>query len=221
MKTLKSKIKWWRMAAWAFILAGLFVFVACQDQVGSEQPFTGGNVPEEAQARFETFRENYPGPTFLVEYDEDAENVLAGLEAKYGQASHIELFTLTVAGKPVNYSMLQFESPVVSKEDIVFTVVENQPEFNGGHEKLVDYLSDNLVYPEDARRQGIEGTVYVRFTIQKDGSVADAELLKGIDRKCDAEALRVVKSSPPWEPGTQNGKIVKVQMVLPIKFKLE
>jgi periplasmic protein TonB len=105
-------------------------------------------------------------------------------------------------------------------EDIIFTVVEQQAEFEGGFEAMAKFLGKNMKYPAQARRMGIEGSVFVSFIIDKDGNISDPQVIKGISADCDKEAVRVVKLMPPWKPGKQNGKAVKCRFVLPIKFKL-
>jgi len=112
------------------------------------------------------------------------------------------------------------DAPVVEKADEIFDVVENSPEFPGGMEAWNQYLSKNLKYPTQARRMGIEGTVYVVFVVNTDGSVQDVELLRGIGGGCDEEALRVVSGAPKWSPGKQRGRPGRVRMRLPIRFKL-
>ena len=102
----------------------------------------------------------------------------------------------------------------------IFDVVEDSPEFPGGMEAWNEFLMNNLKYPEQARKMGIEGTVYLVFEVRKDGSVENVELLKGIGAGCDEEAKRVIKKSPNWIPGKQRGHIVNVRMRVPIKFKL-
>jgi protein TonB len=83
-----------------------------------------------------------------------------------------------------------------------------------------EFLMNNLKYPEQARKMGIEGTVYLVFEVRKDGSVKNVELLKGIGAGCDEEAKRVIMQSPNWTPGKQRGHTVNVRMRVPIKFKL-
>jgi protein TonB len=102
----------------------------------------------------------------------------------------------------------------------IFTIVEQMPEFQGGEEKLFEYLSKNIKYPSMARENGITGTVYVTFVVEGDGKITDVKKLRGIGGGCDEEAIRVVKSMPSWKPGKQNGKSVRVQFNLPIKFTL-
>ena len=102
----------------------------------------------------------------------------------------------------------------------VFDVVETQPNPPGGMAGWNKYLSDNLKYPTQARRMGIEGSVIVVFVINTDGSTQDVELLRGIGGGCDEEAIKIVKNAPKWTPGMQRGKPVRTRMRLPIKFKL-
>ena len=110
--------------------------------------------------------------------------------------------------------------PVEEKADQIFDVVETMPTPPGGMEGWNKYLSNNLKYPTQARRMGIEGTVYVVFVVNTDGSIQDVEILRGIGGGCDEEAMRVVQAAPKWEPGKQRGKPVRVKMRLPIRFKL-
>lgn len=102
----------------------------------------------------------------------------------------------------------------------IFDVVEDSPEFNGGMEAWSKFLSENLHYPEQAKKAGIEGKVFVVFEIQPDGRVTNPEILRGIGGGCDEEALRVIRQSPDWIPGKQRGKEVAVRMRVPIRFKL-
>jgi periplasmic protein TonB len=117
-----------------------------------------------------------------------------------------------------------FEEPVeevvVEDDNQIFTVVEQQPEFQGGYEAMINFIRKNLRYPASARRMGVDGTVYVQFVVGKDGSISEVKTIRGISADCDREAERVVKQMPAWKPGRQNGKPVFVRFVLPIRFKL-
>jgi periplasmic protein TonB len=103
----------------------------------------------------------------------------------------------------------------------VFLVVEQPPEFEGGQEGLNKFVYKHIKYPASARRMNIEGTVYVGFVVNSDGSVSDAAIIKGISADCDKEALRVIQMMPKWRPGKQSGRPVRVKFVYPIKFKLD
>jgi periplasmic protein TonB len=102
----------------------------------------------------------------------------------------------------------------------IFTVVESMPGFPGGEAARIQYLNDNIKYPQMARESGIQGRVFVTFVVERDGSVTDVKVLRGIGGGCDEEAVRVIKNMPKWDPGKQRGKPVRVQFNMPILFKL-
>ena len=107
-----------------------------------------------------------------------------------------------------------------SDEDDIFQVVEEMPEFPGGEEALLKYLSKNIHYPERAREQGVQGTCVIEFVINKDGSVVEPKVVRQLEGQCDNEAMRVVRSMPKWKPGKQRGKPVRVKYTVPVRFKL-
>jgi periplasmic protein TonB len=119
-----------------------------------------------------------------------------------------------------DFTPIVFEEEEEVAEDVIFTVVEDQPEFPGGETARQQFLSDNLRYPQMAREAGIQGTVFVTFVVEIDGSVTDVRIVRGIGGGCDEEAVRVVKMMPNWEPGRQRGQPVRVQFVMPIRFRL-
>lgn len=112
---------------------------------------------------------------------------------------------------------------VENNTDTLYTMVEKQPEYVGGYEKLSRDIRDNMIYPKSARRFGIEGTVYVQFIVNQDGTMRDGQrVLRGIQSECDAAAIAAVKSLKKWTPGyTVDEKAVNVLFVLPVKFKLK
>ena len=105
-------------------------------------------------------------------------------------------------------------------ENISADIVEQMPEFPGGNEKMMEFISSNTQYPQEAKNKGIQGRVLVNFVVDTDGSVTDVDVMKGIGGGCDEEAVRVVKSMPKWQPGRQRGKAVKVAYTIPFDFKL-
>ena len=111
------------------------------------------------------------------------------------------------------------EVPDEEAEEI-FTIVEDQPEFPGGIQAFYEFVGKHLKYPSQARRMGIQGKVYLQFVVDKDGSLSDMVIVKGIGAGLDKEALRVMKLVPKFKPGKQRGKPVRVRMVVPIHFKL-
>lgn len=112
------------------------------------------------------------------------------------------------------------QSAKVETQDELFTVVEQMPKFPGGDDARAKYMQSNIKYPEDARKAGIQGTTYVSFIVEKDGSISGAKVLRGFDKACDEVALNVIKNMPKWEPGVQRGQPVRVQFNMPIKFAL-
>lgn len=102
----------------------------------------------------------------------------------------------------------------------VFDIVESMPEYPGGIQAFYEYVGKNIHYPSNARRMDVEGTVYVQFVINEDGTLSEITSTKGIGFGCDEEALKVLRKSPRWIPGKQRGRPVKVRMTLPIQFVL-
>jgi len=105
-------------------------------------------------------------------------------------------------------------------EEDIYSIVEVPPSYPGGEDKLMEYLTTNLSYPNKAKKKMIEGIVYITFIVNKNGSISDVKILKSLESSCDKEALRVVKNMPKWIPGKMKNKEVSVQYNLPIKFKI-
>jgi TonB family protein len=103
----------------------------------------------------------------------------------------------------------------------IFTVVEEMPEYPGGDEARVAFLSKNIQYPQLAKESGVQGTVYLTFVVDTKGNVTHVEVLRGIGSGCDEEAARVTRMMPRWKPGKQSGKPVQVQFNMPVKFSLQ
>lgn len=114
--------------------------------------------------------------------------------------------------------MAQTESDTVAAE--IFDSVEVQPVFPGGTGEMYKYLAENIRYPQDAQDQGIQGKVYAKFVVKKDGSIGDVEIVRGVHPLLDNETIRVIKAMPNWTPGIQRGKNVNVWYTLPINYKI-
>ena len=106
------------------------------------------------------------------------------------------------------------------KNDMLFSVVEVMPQYPGGQIAMMKYIMENMKYPEQAMKKGIQGRVAVSFIVEKDGSISNVSPIHPVHTLLDKEAVRVVKSMPKWSPGKQNGKPVRVQLIVPIMFKL-
>lgn len=120
-----------------------------------------------------------------------------------------------------------FVAPVVEEEEEeesaqqIFTVVEKQPEFPGGTAELFKYLSKAIKYPVIAQENGIQGRVVCSFVVNRDGSIVDIQVMRGVDPSLDKEAIRVISEMPKWKPGEQRGKPVRVRFILPVQFRLQ
>lgn len=110
--------------------------------------------------------------------------------------------------------------PPVEEETYDLAAVQEQPDFPGGMAKMYEYLHKNTKYPDMEFDAGIQGKVYIQFVVERDGSVEDVKVRRGVSPGLDKEALRAVKSMPKWSPGKMNGKAVKVRFTIPVDFKL-
>jgi TonB family protein len=110
--------------------------------------------------------------------------------------------------------------PIKPPPTETLTFVERMPEFPGGQKALQDYLKGALRYPTAAREAEIQGTVYMGFVVETDGSISDVEVMRSVHPMLDAEAVRVISAMPHWIPGEQNQKKVRVRFALPINFRM-
>lgn len=111
--------------------------------------------------------------------------------------------------------------PEKPKEEEIFVAVEQMAEFPGGQAALMKWLGQNIRYPEAAQQNDIQGRVIVKFVVEKDGSIGQVTVVKGVDKDLDREAIRVVKKMPKWQPGKNNGVAVRSYFNLPVTFKLQ
>ncbi|MBL1232698.1 MAG: energy transducer TonB [Vicingaceae bacterium] len=134
------------------------------------------------------------------------------------------IMLLTFVGSISFAQEIEKEEPLTIEEEKidtdVFVIVEQMPEFPGGQDSLYKFLGANIVYPNKAKKDGVEGKVYINFTIEKDGSINEVKVLRGVHPLLDEEAVRVVESFPKWKPGKQKGKTVRVSYNLPLNFVL-
>ena len=131
-----------------------------------------------------------------------------------------DVSTATAVDPNANYDFTAPAAPVEEAKPQIFTYVEQMPDFPGGQTELMKFLQKNLRYPPAARENGIEGRVVLQFVVDEQGNISDIQVLRDIGGGCAEEAIRVVKSMPPWRAGKQNGNPVKVYFKLPVTFKL-
>lgn len=148
-----------------------------------------------------------------------------------------ELFTIVTNDQVVTSTVLTASTdigktvdvvwipPVVETEkvdeDIIHVSVEVMPEFPGGTSALMKYLSGNIKYPVVSQEMASQGRVIVQFVVDKDGTITDPVVVRGIDAYLDKEALRVISAMPKWKPGRQNQKAVRVKYTVPVVFRLQ
>ena len=126
----------------------------------------------------------------------------------------------TLKGKPQTIVIVGDKNNPDNEEE-PYTAVEQMPQFPGGMKALMEYISTNLRYPEDAKQAKKSGRVIARFTVQEDGSIADVEIIRSVYPSMDAEAIRVLQGMPQWQPGMQDGKAVAVKYTVPIMFNAD
>ena len=167
----------------------------------TEQPEQVAPPPPEAPSIAETLT--------IVDDDADVEETTIATSEETNQAVEIKYVPVAV----------EEEEP---EEQTIFEVVEQMPEFpNGGMAGLMQYLSKNIKYPTIAQENGTQGRVTVQFVVNRDGSIVDAKVLRGVDPYLDKEAIRVISSMPKWKPGMQRGKAVRVKYTVPVTFRLQ
>jgi len=221
MKTIRTKIKNWKVLALATTLPLFFLAVACQDQIVSEISDSTisqlAEFPPEAKADIAIWEAKQPGGKY--NYVEGSTEEMREKLNKY--THHAILNTYTYPDREVTGLLLKDLSSFELKDSKeVFTFVEDPAKPKEGIQKYQEQLAAQIKYPEEAKEKGIEGKVYIEFVVDKDGTITDPRVQKGADESLNKEALRVVSLSQPWSPGRQRGKAVKQRMVLPITFSL-
>ena len=136
------------------------------------------------------------------------------------EESTIQASDDTQAAVEVKYTPVEVEEEEVEEEQI-FQIVEEAASFPGGIGECKKWLGKNIKYPTISQENGVQGRVIVQFVINRDGSIVDAKVVRGVDPYLDKEALRVVNQMPKWSPGKQRGKAVRCQFTLPVQFRLQ
>ena len=135
------------------------------------------------------------------------------------EESTIQASDDTQTAVEVKYTPVEVEEEV--EEQQIFQVVEEMPEFPGGMGECMKFLSKNIKYPTISQENGVQGRVIVQFVVNRDGSIVDPVVVRGVDPYLDKEALRVIATMPKWKPGKQRGKAVRVKYTVPVMFRLQ
>ena len=136
------------------------------------------------------------------------------------EESTIQVSDDTQAAVEVKYTPVEVEEEEVEEQQI-FQVVEEMPEFPGGMGECMKFLGKNIKYPTISQENGVQGRVIVQFVVNRDGSIVDPVVVRGVDPYLDKEALRVIATMPKWKPGKQRGKAVRVKYTVPVMFRLQ
>ena len=136
------------------------------------------------------------------------------------EESTIQASDDTQAAVEIKYTPVEVEEEEVEEQQI-FQVVEEMPEFPGGMGECMKFLAKNIKYPTIAQENGVQGRVIVQFVVNRDGSIVDPVVVRGVDPYLDKEALRVISTMPKWKPGKQRGKAVRVKYTVPVMFRLQ
>ena len=136
------------------------------------------------------------------------------------EISRVKVTEFPAISDAVTSESIEKNDTLKDNEEEPYTAVEQMPQFPGGPSELMKYISTNLRYPEDAKRDKTEGRVIARFTVKEDGSIGDVNIVRGVSPSLDAEAVRVLSGMPKWEPGMQNGKAVPTLYTVPVVFRI-
>lgn len=124
-----------------------------------------------------------------------------------------------------NKSILKSDTSYVeakeeTETDKVYQVVEKMPEFPGGKQRLLNWMKENIQYPVEAQKEGIQGRVIITFVINKSGKAVEPLIIQSVDPLLDKEAIRLINSMPKWKAGEEKGEPVRVKFTMPINFRL-
>jgi protein TonB len=218
---LENKKSTWLLIGYVMVLAIMFVAFEWTERdvtIDTSQTVAEPLFEEEIPITVQEEKVIPPPPPEPVKVAEQLEIVDDQADV---DESNIASTEETGEAVEVKYTPMEVEEENV-EEDKIFEIVEKAPEFpQGGMAGLMQYLSKNIRYPAIAQENGVQGRVTVQFVVNRDGSIVDAVVVKGIDPYLDKEALRVISTMPKWKPGEQRGKPVRVKFTVPVMFRLQ
>lgn len=234
MKKMKKKISIWKVASIAALVAISGAMFACEEELETgiveilEESNQQTEYSDDVKAALDRLERENPSAKYAV-IETKFENEESIKKLNQYDPDHIEQIFVFKEGEEKSVVMIVNESSEIfsksieiqeQRTDELFTVVEEPAQFPGGFDEFGKYLSENMQYPKQAQRLGVEGKVIVQFVVEKDGSITNLEVLRGIGAGCDAEAIRIMQESPKWKPGTQQGKKIRHKLIQKISFKL-
>lgn len=230
MQAEKQIISKWKVGALGALVATVILVFSCSEQLEQDVQEISANAslivdyPLEVQQRVELLMHETGAEYSVMEFH--AETDKAKLEKLIAEYKFAEILDLKESDKQFlilskDDAAYDVVKKMTQSDDGVFDVVDEKPAYEGGIEKFYQFIGSNMKYPEQARKMGIQGKVYVRFVINEDGSISNVEAVKGIGAGCDAAAMKIVASSNKWKPGKVDGKKVRTRLMVPIIFKLD
>ncbi len=230
MQAKKQIISKWKLGVLGTLVATVVLVFSCSEQLEKDVQEISANAsliveyPLEVQKRVELLMHETGAEYSVMEFHGETDKAkLKKLIADYSFAEVMDLKEgnkqfLILSKDDAAYSVVKEMS---KSEDGVYDLVDNQGDLTKSAKDLYQFIGENMQYPKQARRLGIEGKVYVQFIVNPDGSVSDAKAVKGIGAGCDAEAVRVITASTWPVPGKVDGKAVKTRLMIPILFRLD
>ena len=212
----------------AAVFAGMTIGTLCAATSCDKlipRPLEGDPIPPDS-TEMQNSNDTLPNDTLMLEGDVMAPVPDSLEKGKKAGCNSVVKERLEIVGEVVDENGDYTDGYVApwtddSDEPEVYQIVDEMPGFPGGEEKLMEFFTKNIEYPKEAREAGIQGRVFVGFVIEKDGSISNVKVLRGIGHGCEEEAVRVVKSMPNWKPGKLYGEVVRVSYQIPVNFKLD
>ncbi len=215
MHLKNQKTPWYKLVLAVPVLLTVFFVFSCQPDeeelekkaIAASYDNTQSEMKQLSEQQLAIINKYYPKMEKFRDAVEEKGNDIEALKAANISDKDMATYEKLITAR----ENLQEQLAELPDADNIFMVVEDQPEPEGGMEKFYNYVGNNLQYPTEARQNGIEGRVFIQFVVNEDGSLTDVQAIKGIGSGCDAEAARVIKEAPAWNPGKQKGIAVKVK----------
>lgn len=229
MKQKAKSVSPWKLGTLMAVGVLLVVAFACSEEVDANikkmgehsNAITFEQLPKDLQTKLADIQDQLSFIRIDLEEGQEFEDVVEELDTPLIHSLQFDKSkSYVIVALKKDEAFFHHVSETSKSEENVFTIVEDQPEYTGGMPEFYKYVASQIAYPLEARRNEVEGTVYVQFVVEKDGKVTDAQAVKGIGYGCDEEAVRAVQSVGAFSPGRQRGKAVRVRMMMPIQFKL-
>lgn len=230
MNRTKTTVRSWKWLVMVPIVGLVVLAFSCNDEVMNDMNdvMEGSTMttdyPPEVRDQIAQLQKEHPDLEFgyMETYMDNKEKVeeLKKMDPNTIAQMNVDKDKTRIGIIYVKNGVMDQVSEATKKDGDVFLVVEDPAEPVGGYPAFYQYIANNLKYPEQARKMGVEGKVFVQFVLDEQGNITEVKTVKGIGAGCDAEAIRVISESPQWKPAMQRGKKVKQRIIIPIVFDL-